>query len=783
MTITKHSFMKRIFVSMLAFFVAVSIFCGTFTIANAEEEKPTTPIKKIDVPLEDGLYRTEIDVWNAYQDQASMGNQSLRGSESFAQKHPEDSYQKAFVIVENNKATALLEFMPMGFIGKYGFMLEIDGVNAEYLQQWGGIYEKTTTYTKGQALTKHLTDDGKAVYDPYNDPSSNEVFNGNPDKHTLPEGFGRPAGSVLNISDKPYNHLIAVDCTPIVKGDAPVPTKAEEYNVENSGYIHIFVPVMYTIMPTSGDQYARLKVDWVNAEKVENPNEVLEYQLWKASNIKKACFTEVSYQKLQDTIKSVSDKLNKIWPNQNIQMDGTGFNAQPKLEQKEFTDKEKAEMAKALTDAILGLEKEKADYTAVNNAIAKIPADLSVYTEETSKAVNDARNAIDMNQSIDNQTAVDKMAADLEKALSELKLKDIYVFDKNKLANGIYSIHIEMFKMNRKDLSMSDKAIGHTAKLVVKDGEYTLFINFKGINYLNQFGYLGNLCYYDEGFTFDNSGNISGEKIPATIITTQKNADGTDVIDDFNKDGGVFAGNKYPETVSIKIVRSALADSNGFVPAHSFVPVMESIAENTGNQDVLIKLDWASLKETTDDDPAFIPEKPEKLSPEVDLTDEQTGLNLKADEGVFEEGAELVVDKITEGKDYDNAAISLKDVGSNFVLYNVSVKNSNGELVQPNGKVTISYPIPEDFDIDNIALYRINEDGTKTLISGVVEDGYYKVIQKSLDSCALVDTSVTDEPIAPDTADPANIFIWVLLAVASAVLLGIAVYDKKRKVN
>ena len=102
---------------------------------------------------------------------------------------------------------------------------------------------------------------------------------------------------------------------------------------------------MFSISPTSGDQYARLMVDWTTLEKIEEPEKNLQYALWSAKQIEQNDYTNASYMVLQNTIHEITTKLENIWPNQTISMSGTGFNAQPKLEQKEYSDSEKLEMA------------------------------------------------------------------------------------------------------------------------------------------------------------------------------------------------------------------------------------------------------------------------------------------------------------------------------------------------------------------------------------------------------------------------------------------------------
>lgn len=74
-----------------------------------------------------------------------------------------------------------------------------------------------------------------------------------------------------------------------------------------------------------------------------------------------------------------------------------------------------------------------ADYSAVNAAIAKIPADLSVYTEESAAAVTAAKEAVVTGKKASEQAAVDAMAKAIEDAIAKLELKPVVP-----KKNGIY---------------------------------------------------------------------------------------------------------------------------------------------------------------------------------------------------------------------------------------------------------------------------------------------------------------------------------------------------------
>ena len=384
------------------------------------------------------------------------------------------------------------------------------------------------------------------------------------------------------------------------------------------------------------------------------------------------------------------------------------------------------------------------------------------------------------------------MAAAINDAVAALEKKEADKGEKESLEDGTYSIYGEMVKLNRIDKSMSNDAINHTIKLTVEDGEYYLTMDFHGLAYLNRFGYLAELSYYDNGYSYGEYGTIEGERIPAVVLSTQKNADGSDVYDEFNQAGGSYAGKLYPDQIRFPLVADALADEEGYVPLHVFVPVMEDISAGTGDQDVLLKLDWSTLTKTTEDDPVFQPEEPVEQSPAVDYTDSKTGVKIHADKGVFDEGVQLVVDAITSGADYEAAASALSDVGKKFKLYDVKFLDVDGKEVVPNGTVRISLPVAAGYDSENLAVYRM-ADGGKVLVKGMIENGYYTVVTKTAGSYAIVEKSstVTDaentenvgdgKTTAPQTGDNSNETVYALLALAAAGITGATLVARKRK--
>ncbi len=69
---------------------------------------------------------------------------------------------------------------------------------------------------------------------------------------------------------------------------------------------------------------------------------------------------------------------------------------------------------------------EYADYSGVDAELAKIPANLSLYTDATAAVVTAAKNAVVRNYTIDRQAEVDTMAANIRLAVAGLVLKTVY---------------------------------------------------------------------------------------------------------------------------------------------------------------------------------------------------------------------------------------------------------------------------------------------------------------------------------------------------------------------
>ena len=80
MTITKQSAFKRGLAAVLALAMVFSIGLFqtfSFQVNAASLRASGTPVRQLDVPVEDGVYYADIELMNATDGRVSMGNTAL----------------------------------------------------------------------------------------------------------------------------------------------------------------------------------------------------------------------------------------------------------------------------------------------------------------------------------------------------------------------------------------------------------------------------------------------------------------------------------------------------------------------------------------------------------------------------------------------------------------------------------------------------------------------------------------------------------------------------------
>ena len=236
-----------------------------------------------------------------------------------------------------------------------------------------------------------------------------------------------------------------------------------------------------------------------------------------------------------------------------------------------------------------------------------------------------------------------------------------------KLSDGVYKLTGEMVKVNKVDMSMSNNAINHNIKLVVKNGVPYVNMNFNSLTITSLKGYLKDLSYYASGYEVSKTGEPSGTLVPVTVNSLQKFSNGKTLKDDFGTD--------YPNDITFPLCEEAL-EGNNEIPLQVFVPIMDAITPGSGKQNVYLRLDYSTLKETTDADADFA--ETEKAPTDPSTIKKQAAQSIT----VAVKNTKNVV-----SKKYGDKAFSIGAKAKTAMTYKSS--NTKVATVDRKGKVTI----------------------------------------------------------------------------------------------
>ncbi len=152
-------------------------------------------------------------------------------------------------------------------------------------------------------------------------------------------------------------------------------------------------------------------------------------------------------------------------------------------------------------------------------------------------------------------------------------------------------------------------------------------------------------------------------------------------------------------------------------------------------------------------------------------TDEKTGVGLETTEGVFKEGTTFSVEPI-KGEEEENIRSALEGISNTFKAYKISAE-LGGASVQPNGRVTLAFNIPENFS-DKVVLYSISEGVAQKLNAVVYENNNTIVAEvSSFGNIAVCDRAkwVTSGGVSETIDELASLWwVWTVLGAVLAVI-------------
>jgi hypothetical protein len=279
-------------------------------------------------------------------------------------------------------------------------------------------------------------------------------------------------------------------------------------------------------------------------------------------------------------------------------------------------------------------------------------------------------------------------------------------------------VSVALWHQQAAQVSMGNDAFTGQGLLTVSGGSYRLQV---ATGPVNNSGYSSALI--------DAQYDIGGGWRDARVVETGRHTTTT-------KFDGVAHEITYLSVFEIDLKNT----TDVYVPVRLKVPYtpMDEVTTD-GWMYARLRIDWSTLTRSSGAETVLTPEVPlAAAGAAADLTDAATGIRLRAPAGTLPAEAALGVTSVTSGDVYTRAEAALADTAARFVLYNIAVRAEEAE-VEPEGTVTAHIPLPEGFDGRRAALYRVNDDGTATLVRGLTLDGVYIVPLTRLGLYALAE--------------------------------------------
>ena len=167
------------------------------------------------------------------------------------------------------------------------------------------------------------------------------------------------------------------------------------------------------------------------------------------------------------------------------------------------------------------------------------------------------------------------------------------------------------------------------------------------------------------------------------------------------------------------------------------------------------------------------------IAPVVDVS-ANTGIKLEST-SQLPASTQLVAHKIEDNTVYNEVSNILTEV-KDFVVYKITLESS-GVKIQPDGKVRINIPIPEDYNNSNVSVYRIEEDGStrEYNVSTVKEEGidYATFETEHFSTYVLAEVESGAKDNTPKTGGIEIIYYGI--SALLLVIIGILIVKKKTR--
>lgn len=242
----------------------------------------------------------------------------------------------------------------------------------------------------------------------------------------------------------------------------------------------------------------------------------------------------------------------------------------------------------------------------------------------------------------------------------------------------------------------------------------------------NIFSYLRNRINMQDGYVASYYGLLKGQKV--YYATKNENNVVSNAICD--EDGNVILNNanNYRSCIADKIITS-IKNAEGqkefhimkaLLPSETGIVNIKSDNNNNLVADVEAKnLDPIEIKDSTGKSLIY-----DELDEDAkNVYSQKFNFSIKAANGVIDDNSTLSLTKVLAGSDYEAAKEVTKDSASHIAVFNIDLLK-DGAKIQPNGNIEFTVDVPNNFNNDLIAVYRLSSDGTSYVkLTSSVKDG------------------------------------------------------------
>ena len=350
--------------------------------------------------------------------------------------------------------------------------------------------------------------------------------------------------------------------------------------------------------------------------------------------------------------------------------------------------------------------------TQIDKATA-LKSKTDTYTEASLKKLSEVLSEANRIYKLSSvtQTVIDNQVTLLKTAISKLVKKSEETLDKDNLADGKYTVYVDLWNATSDQESMGNLALNKKTLLTVKNGVYTMELSTRP---------------------------MTVGTITACLQTIQiKQKDGTYVY------AKITANNN--ENNQPSIFQFTLPSKEEYLDV-LIDPKVAVMGDDP--LEARLKISWDTLTKVSDDE--TVEENTETVvsgnaSDAINWTHKKTGIKIKAEANIVENGATYKITSLSSGSKYRSVAKLFTDVTIKNV-YQIKFYNKKGKSIQPGGMVQISIPVSSKSSQSTLAVYRVL-DGVKTKMSGTLKNNYYTFSTNKIGYFVVVDESQTTSSI------------------------------------